>query len=93
MESLWALITQKYDSARIADLRKETEARSETEGKLGAEARAGASGLATGAPGEADSSGTAGGPGDDAGVRTRGRVFRRPVKSSPEARDTTVRQD
>lgn len=93
MESLWALITQKYDSARIADLRRETEARSETEGKLGAEARAGSSRPATDAPGESDNSGTAGGPGDDAGARTRGRVLRRPVKSSPEARDTTVRQD
>ncbi|MGB5675542.1 MAG: hypothetical protein WBO43_13435 [Gemmatimonadota bacterium] len=92
MESLWALITQKYDSARIADLRRETEAQSETEGKLGAEARAGASGSATVAPGGADSSGTAGGPEGDAGARTRGRALRRPVKSSPEARDTTVQQ-
>ena len=87
MESLWASITQKYDSTRIANLRRETEARSEAEGKLGAEARAGA-----GAPGESDSTGTASSPGDEAAPRTRGRALQRPVKSSPASRDTAIQQ-
>lgn len=89
MESLWALITQKYDSTRIADLRRETEARSEPEGKLGSEARTGAGGSTTSVPGGADSTPTAGGPGDDAAAQTRERALRRPAKSSPAARDTT----
>ena len=90
MESLWALITQKYDSTRIADLRRETEARSETEGKLGAEARAGASGSATGAAGEADSTGTLGSPGDATGQRVRERLLRRPSRSRPATGDSTA---
>lgn len=90
MESLWALITQKYDSTRIADLRRETEARSETEGKLGAEARAGASGTAAGAAGDVESTGTVGGPGDATGERTRGRLLRRPPTSRPATGDSTV---
>lgn len=90
MESLWALITQKYDSTRIADLRRETEARSETEGKLGAEARAGASGSATEAAGDADSTGTVGGQGDATGQRVRGRLLRRPPRSKPATGDSTV---
>jgi len=40
MELLWQQITQRYDSARIASLDRDTEARSEPEGKLGEEARA-----------------------------------------------------
>ena len=85
MEALWARITQQYDSTRIANLRRETEASSEAEGKLGAEARAGA-----GAPGESDSTRTAGRQGDDPAPNPRGRPFRRPVKSSPAPGDTTV---
>ena len=85
MEALWARITQQYDSTRIANLRRETEASSEAEGKLGAEARAGA-----GAPGESDSTRTAGRQGDDPAPNPRGRRFRRPVKSSPAPGDTTV---
>lgn len=40
MEELWQQITHRYDSARVADLKAETEAQSEAEGKLGEEARA-----------------------------------------------------
>ena len=90
MESLWARITQKFDSTRIANLRSETEARSEAEGKLGAEARAGASGSDAGASGGSDSTGTTSAPKYDAGARTPGSALRRPAKSSPAARDTTV---
>lgn len=92
MESLWALITKKYDSTRVADLRRETEARSETEGKLGAEARAGQRDSAAGAAGAADSTGTFGAPGDTARERLRGRLLRRPPKSGSAARDSTAPQ-
>ena len=92
MESLWALITQKYDSTRIADLRRETEARSEAEGKLGAEARAGARDSAAGAAGLADSTGAFGAPGDTALERLRGRLLRRPSKSGSAAGDSTAPQ-
>jgi hypothetical protein len=39
METLWQRITQKFDSTRIANLERETEALSEPEGKLGEDAR------------------------------------------------------
>ncbi len=39
METLWRRITQQFDSTRIANLERETEARSEPEGKLGEDAR------------------------------------------------------
>ena len=90
METLWALITQKYDSTRIADLRRETEARSETEGKLGAEARAGAGSAAAGTAGGADSAGRAASPGDSAGERFGRRGLPRPPKSRPSTGDSTV---
>lgn len=90
MEALWALITQKYDSTRIADLRRETEARSETEGKLGAEARAGASSSATGAARGADDADAAASPGDTTGERTLRRPLRRPPDSRPSTGDSTV---
>lgn len=90
MESLWALITQKYDSTRIADLRRETEARSETEGKLGAEARAGASDSAAGAAGVADTTGTSGARADTARERLRGRLLRRPPTSGSATGDSTA---
>jgi hypothetical protein len=89
MESLWALITHKYDSTRIADLRRETEARSETQGKLGAGARAGA--RDSGAAGAADSTGRFGTPGDTAGERIRGRLLRSP-KSRSATGDSTAPQ-
>ena len=92
MESLWALITQKYDSTRIADLRRETEARSETEGKLGAEARAGERDSAAGAAGVADSTEPVGAPGDTARERLRGRLLRRPPKSGSATGDSTAPQ-
>ncbi len=38
MESLWEDITHRFDSARVANLSRSTEARSEAEGKLGADA-------------------------------------------------------
>ncbi len=92
MEGLWQQITQRYDSARIANLDRETEARSEPEGKLGEEARtavtrsspglaadsvAGADRLKRPAPRDSD-------------FRSR---FQRPVKGQRPARDTTVQQD
>ncbi len=39
MEELWQRITQQFDSTRIANLERETEALSEPEGKLGGDAR------------------------------------------------------
>ncbi len=39
METLWQRITQQFDSTRIANLERETEALSESEGKLGKDAR------------------------------------------------------
>jgi hypothetical protein len=87
MEGLWHRITQKYDSMRVADLRRDTEANSESEGKLGEEARTGA-GEVNGKPKAADS-------GDPATARSRlphspGDSLRRPVKALPSVRDTTV---
>lgn len=38
MERLWEEITHRFDSARVANLSRSTEARSEAEGKLGADA-------------------------------------------------------
>ena len=38
MEGVWQEITHRFDSARVANLTRETEARSEPEGKLGAAA-------------------------------------------------------
>ncbi len=42
MELVWQEITHRFDSARVANLTRETEARSEPEGKLGAGAGLGA---------------------------------------------------
>jgi hypothetical protein len=98
MEDLWHRITQKYDSTRIADLRRDTEARSEAEGKLGEEARAGAAGSTT--PGTPDASAADGKPNaadarDSAGApsgfpRGRRNAIQRPSKTLPATRDTTV---
>ena len=42
MEVLWQEITHRFDSIRVADLSRSTEARSEAEGKLGGDAAGGA---------------------------------------------------
>lgn len=95
MEGLWHRITQKYDSARVADLRRDTEARSEVEGKLGEEARTGS--VAPAAPeaaGEsrkpnaADARGLAGARSRP--LRSAGDSVPRPAKALPSVRDTTV---
>ena len=85
MELLWQQITQRYDSARIASLDRETEARSEPEGKLGEGARAAAT--------ETSPAPVADPPPASADTQpARGKVAprsRRPVGTRPLVRDTT----
>jgi hypothetical protein len=88
MEGLWHRITQKYDSMRVADLRRDTEARNEAEGKLGEEARTGtAASEMSRKPNAADSR-------DPARARSRpprspSDSLQQPAKALPSLRDTT----
>lgn len=79
MEELWERITHIYDSTRVADLRRETEARSEPEGKLGEEARAEAADRQDSTRAE------------EAPPRIRDRLLEGRLRSRPEARDTMLR--
>ena len=95
MEGLWQSITQKYDSTRVSDLRRDTEARSESEGKLGEEARVGTSAAATPGAGQVNEKANAAEPRDS--IRARREFPRssrdalpRPAKGLPAVRDTTV---
>jgi hypothetical protein len=94
MEGLWQRITQRYDSARISDLRRDTEARSEAEGKLGEEARTGAGpSTASGASslGRKPAADSLASPEAGSPVPRSARDgLKRPAKARPAARDTAV---
>lgn len=97
MESLWKQITDKYDSTRVANLRRDTEARSESEGKLGESARAGGSGDSTAAgTGVGDDlprpPGRYSGGGAEALQRARQRL-QQPANAGAAAPDTTPPND
>ena len=94
MEGLWQRITQRYDSARISNLRRDTEARSEAEGRLGEEARTGAgpsTGSGTSSVGRSPAADSLAAPAAGSPVPGSGPDrLKRPAKGRPAARDTAV---
>lgn len=98
MESLWQEITQRYDSARAANLKATTEAQSEMEGKLGAEAGTGTQSTSPADAASGRRSEVKAAPVDSARVRDilrRARRFGPAASPAPEkpARDTTPPPD
>jgi hypothetical protein len=92
MEALWLEITQRYDSLRIAELRRTTEARSEAEGKLGQQARArfGSDDAGQAAAPDSAAPSVDGTPRADEPARRAGRQLQRPAKTRPAAADSTT---
>ena len=92
MEALWHEITQRYDSLRIVELRRTTEARSEAEGKLGQEARAvaGSDGREPLATPDSTTPSADGTPKANTQPIRGGRLLQRPQRTRPPAADSTA---
>ncbi len=87
MEVLWQEITQRFDSLRVANLSRSSEARSEAEGKLGGDASGAVSSTAVPGGPAADST-QASPPVGRRGREALKRLSGRPV-SAPAAADST----